>query len=137
MPRGMRRQVAKRLAALRLHQPLLGASMPQDAQETKCRWCEPVGGEAVAQLSSKTSLRARRRFGHAYPDQSLGVSDQQINPRMLKNNRFSGNVNRSFSALLVIVCIVASAYLQAGFGGPIFRRRESLVKNYSGLTLYG
>src|SRR6476659_985777 len=64
--------------------------------ETKRRWCEPVGGEAVAQLSSKTSLRGAPAGRPRLSDQSLGFSDQQINPRMLKNNRSGGNVNRVF-----------------------------------------
>lgn len=85
---------------------------------------------------AKRLCAARRRFGHACPDQSLGVSDQQINPRMLKNNRFSGNVNRSFSAADLVECTVPSAYLQTEFGGRIFPRGESRLKNYSGLTLY-
>src|SRR3954447_9078449 len=64
--------------------------------ETKRRWCEPVGGEAVAQLSSKTSLRGAPAGRSRLSDQSLGYSDQQINLRMLKNNRSGGNVNRVF-----------------------------------------
>jgi hypothetical protein len=71
----------------------------------------------VAQLSSKTSLRGAPAGRPRLSDQSLGCSDQQINPRMLKNNRSGGNVNRVFSAWIVIVCTVASLYLQTEVGG--------------------
>jgi hypothetical protein len=85
---------------------------------------------------AKRLCAARRRFGRACPDQSLGVSDQQINPRMLKNNRFSGNVNRYFLAVILNESTVSMAYLQTGFGGRVFPRAESRLKNYSGLTVY-
>src|SRR4051794_7638359 len=74
--------------------------------ETKCRWCEPVGGEAVAQLSSKI-VSTRRAGGTATPFLCTAwVSDQQINPRTLKNNRSDENVNRCFSERFVIECTV-------------------------------
>jgi hypothetical protein len=90
----------------------------------------------VAQLSSKTSLRGVPAGRPRLSDQSLGFSDQQINPRMVKNNRSGGNVNRCFSDRFVIVCTVASLYLQTEAGGRNFRRDESRLKNYSGLTVY-
>jgi hypothetical protein len=91
----------------------------------------------VAQLSSKTSLRGAPAGRPRLSDQSLGYSDQQINSRMLKNNRSGGNVNRCFSARFVIVCTVSSLYLQTEVGGRNSRCDESRLKNYSGLTVYG
>ena len=58
-----------------------------------------------------TSL-ARRAGGTASPIRSTAwVSDQQINPRMLKVNRFDRNVNRCFSGGFMITCTLSSLYL--------------------------
>jgi hypothetical protein len=132
----VRRQVAKRLAALRLHQPLLGASMPQARKRPSAGGVNRLEERLWPSSPAKRLCAAHRRFGHACPDQLLGVSDQQINPRMLKNNRFSTNVNWCFSTTFLIACTVPSAYLQTEFGGRISQRGESRLKNYSGLTLY-
>jgi hypothetical protein len=91
----------------------------------------------VAQLSSKTSLRGAPAGRTRLSDQLLECYDQQINPRMLKNTRSGRNVNRCFSEPVVIACTVSSLYLQTEVGGRIWRRDESILNNYSGLTLYG
>jgi hypothetical protein len=90
----------------------------------------------VAQLSSKTTLRGGPAGRPRLSDQSLGCRDQQINGRMLKNNRSGENVNRCFRVVFVIGCTLLSLYLQTEVGGPISTRYESSLKNYSRLTVY-
>ena len=91
----------------------------------------------MAQLSSKTSLHGAPAIT-ATPYRSIAwVSDQQINPRMLKNNRSNGGVNRCFLTWFLIVCTVPSMYLQTEVRRRILTGDESLLKNYSGLTVNG
>ena len=90
----------------------------------------------MAQLSSKASLRGAPAGRSRLSDKSLGYSDLQINPCMLKNNRSAENVNRCFPAWFMIGCTVSSLYLQTQADGRIRRSNESRLKNYSWLTVY-
>ena len=109
--------------------------MPQARQRPNAGGVNRLEERLWPSSPAKRLCAARRRDGHAYQS-TAWVSDQQINPCMLKVNRFIGNVNRCFSGVIVIVCTVSSLYLQTEVGGRISRRDESRLKNYSGLTVY-